>query len=604
MAGKVLGIEIGERLIKIVETTQGSGARRVHGCAMFQTPPSAVVDGEIRDPEALSLVLKENLNRLGMNNRKVIFTIASGRIAIREVTIPPVKENKIKSIVEANAADYFPVDMSKYHITYTLQERKLTGEDAGCRLLVMAAPIVVLEGYFNLAVLMGFQVQAMDYGGNSQFRLLETLHNDGVTMYVDVSSASSVTTIMKKNTLQLQRTFPSGVDDYVLAFMGAMEKGEGDYLSALRELSTDYLTPEAAEVMKAAELIEYLGRLVGNISRITDYFNSSNWETPIGKLVLTGVGAAVSGLKEAVAEATGLPVLVMQKLDKVAAPASLAGSLPQYIACLGSAISPVDFIPERFSKAKKKEAKKKKESVTLGVLLLIFGIVAGLGLSAWGYMNYTNALGQKQDLQNKINSLAEAETVYNNFVTYNKYKDGMAVLDSALKSPNDSLRQFIEELEKKMPSEIALLSANCTKDGISMNVTVKTKLAAAKTIQQLRGFTSVRDVTAGQLAEVIDPTGIKTITFSVTCKYNYTPVVLPSISPSPSGAKVSAAPSGAAPSASASPSAAKPSDTGAAGTSLGGAAISPVAPSVPSPSSTPKPSAPAVSPSGAARTSN
>jgi hypothetical protein len=77
-----------------------------------------------------------------------------------------------QSHVEANAADYFPVDMSKYHITYTLQERKTSGEDAGCRLLVMAAPIAILEGYFRLAVLMGFSVQAADYGGNSQYRLL------------------------------------------------------------------------------------------------------------------------------------------------------------------------------------------------------------------------------------------------------------------------------------------------------------------------------------------------------------------------------------------------------------------------------------------------
>ena len=367
MATKVLGIEIGERLIKVCETNMAPGVRKVFECATFATPPDAVIDGEIRDPEAVASALKDNLHELGIKNRKVVFTVSSGRIAIREVTIPPVKDNKIKAIVEANAPDYFPVDMSKYQITYTLQERRTSGEDAGCRLLVMAAPMMILEGYFSLAVLMGFSILAVDYGGNSQFRLLETLHTDGVTMFVDVNGAYSVTTILKKSKLMLQRTFPSGVDDYVLAYMGSTDKKESDYLTAVKELSIENYSADVEGVSPAAELGEYLSRLVGNITRIADYFNSTNWETPIEKLVLTGTGAAIVGLREAIAESTGLAVSVMQKLDKVSAPNSLASVLPTYIASLGCTAAPVDLIPERFSRAKKKEAKKKKR---IGILRL------------------------------------------------------------------------------------------------------------------------------------------------------------------------------------------------------------------------------------------
>ena len=402
MATKVMGIEIGEHLIKICETNLGPGVRKVYGCTMFATPANAVIDGEIRDPEAVASALKENLQRAGMKNRKVVFTISSGRIAIREVTIPPVKDNKIKGIVEANAADYFPVDMSKYHITYTLQERKTSGDDAGCRLLVMAAPILVLEGYFRLAVLLGYSVQAVDYGGNSQFRLLETLHPDGVTMFVDINGSYSVTTILKKTKLLLQRTFPSGVDDYVQAYMSGTDKSENEYLSALRELSAEYFSSEfGEEKTTSGELGEYLSRLVGNITRIADYFNSSNWETPIEKLVLTGIGASVVGLREAIAESTGLAVTVMQKLDKVTAPNSLLTALPQYISCLGCSAVPVDFIPERFSKAKKKEAKKKKESISLGVTMLVVCILGGFALSASAWLSYNEALEEKRELGEK-----------------------------------------------------------------------------------------------------------------------------------------------------------------------------------------------------------
>lgn len=514
MATKVLGIELGERLIKVCQTNMGPGVRKVHGCFMFRTPPEAVSDGEIINPEAVASALKENLQKHGIKNKKVVFTISSGRIAIREVVIPPVREGKIKAVVESNAADYFPVDMSKYQITYTLQERKTTGEDAGNKILVMAAPLAILDGYFDLASLMGFSVQAVDYGGNSQFRLFETMNNDSVTMYVDINGSYSITTVLKKNKLLMQRLFQSGVDDYMAEFIGWPNSDEDDYLGTLRELS--------ASPAPAGEPNEALSRLVSNITRIADYYNSSNWDHPIERLVLTGIGAQVAGLKEAVAEATGLTVTVMSKLDKVSAPGNLASVLPMCISCLGCSAAPVDFIPERYSKSKKKE-KKKKSSISAGVTILLAGILGGAALSAFAITGYMSALDEKAAIERKVAELAYAETVYNNSLVYRKYQDDLTKLEDMIRSPNDELRQFIEELEKKMPSEINILSARCTKEGVSMNVTVTSKPAAAKTIQQLRSFESISDIVVGQITEAPDESGGILVSFSVDCKYNAGP---------------------------------------------------------------------------------
>jgi type IV pilus assembly protein PilM len=404
MATKVLGIEIGENLIKVCETNMGAGARRVSGCAVFQTPPNAVTDGEISDLDAVAAVIKENLHKAGLRNKKAVFTIASSRIATREVILPPVRDTKLKTLVEANASDYFPVDMSNYQIAHTLIDRKAAGQDAGCRVLVMAAPVSILEGYFTLAKLLGFQIQALDYIGNSQYRLFETLPADGVTMYVDIDTSFSITTVVRKNRLLMQRLFPSGIDDYVLGYMSGADKSPDDYLASIRELSSEYFMPEYGQTFPMSELSDNLSRLVGIITRIADYFNSSNWETPIDKLVLTGVGSSVVGLKSAIAEATGLAVTILPKLEKVSAPGGLALQLPQYISCLGSAVAPVDLIPERYSK-KKKETRKKKESISLGVTLLVVCLLGASGLSASAYLNYMDALVKRIPSIKRLRSL-------------------------------------------------------------------------------------------------------------------------------------------------------------------------------------------------------
>ncbi len=540
MATKVLGIEIGERLIKVCETNMGPGVRKVSGCIMFQTPPNAVVDGEIKDLDSVVSVLKANLNRNKFSNKKVVFTISSGRFAIREVTLPPVKESKIKALIEANSADYFPVDMSKYHITYTLQEKKTSGEDAGNRLLVMAAPLVILDGYFSLASRMGYSIQAVDYSGNSQFRLLETLHNDGVTMYVDINGTYSITTVLKKSRLLMQRMFPSGVDDYVLAYMSGDGKAEDEYLAALGELNASNPPTEYDDPAAAGEPNEYLSRLVGNITRIADYYNSANWDNPIEKLVLTGIGASVAGLKDAIAEATGLNVSVMTKLDKVSAPNNLSAILPLYISCLGCSAAPVDFIPERYSKAKMKEANKKKESISLGITILFVCIVGAAALSLLSYFNYQSALDEKHQLEKQVADLTFAETIHYNKLSYDKFVTDLTVFEGAIKSPNDALRQFIDELEKKMPAEVNILSASCLRESISMNITVTSKVAAAKTIQQLRSFESINNIVVGQITEVADASGIFTVAFSVDCQYNYIPFVIPEQVPVPAGSSPTA----------------------------------------------------------------
>ena len=260
MAMKVLGIEIGERLIKVCETNMGRKSRKVFGCAMFQTPHDAVMDGEISNVEAVAEAIRDNLRNEGIKNRKVVFTIASSRIATREVLLPPVRDNKIKPLVEANASDYFPVDMSNYQITYTVQDRKMAGQNAGCRVLVMAAPISILEGYFSLATLLGFQIQALDYAGNSQYRLLDLQPLDGVTMFADIDSTYSITTVVRRNKMLMQRMFPSGIDDYILAYMNGAEKNPEDYLASIKELSSEYFLPEFGKMPPMNELYENLSQ--------------------------------------------------------------------------------------------------------------------------------------------------------------------------------------------------------------------------------------------------------------------------------------------------------------------------------------------------------
>jgi hypothetical protein len=142
---------------------------------------------------------------------------------------------------------------------------------------------------------------------------------------------------------------------------------------------------------------------VGNITRIADYFNSSNWETPIEKLVLTASARRSSGAGGR-RESTGLPVTVMQNLDRSPRlEASRARS--RSISPVSAARRSPSIYPGALFKAKKKEAKKKKESISLGVTILAICFLGGAGLSASAWFAYNDALDEKQELERKVSDL-------------------------------------------------------------------------------------------------------------------------------------------------------------------------------------------------------
>ena len=165
---KVLNIEVGDRVTKVCVSEKNKKSYQISNCFLMKTPVGAVHDGQIIHIDEMAAALCAALQQHGASSvRNVTFTLSSTKAASREVMLPPVKDNRIKSVVETNASDYFPVDMSGYRVGYALLER-MGGDNPGCRVQVTAVPRALLEGYAALAEASGLLLEAVDYCGNSQ----------------------------------------------------------------------------------------------------------------------------------------------------------------------------------------------------------------------------------------------------------------------------------------------------------------------------------------------------------------------------------------------------------------------------------------------------
>lgn len=513
---KVLSVEIGYSLIKIMETDFKAKSPKIYHCVNLQTPSGVLNDGELNVTGDLVAIINDALMARRMKTKQVVFTITSSKIASREVILPNIKENKVETIVRANASDYFPVDLSRYEISYTLLG--MVGEEKDKmqrKVMVFAAPQALLEGYYTLAERCGLTLVAMDYSGNSIYQVIKKECGSGIQMVVKVDERSSIITVLEEGQLVLQRSIPYGVDEAVETLIKTRAYEVADYKEAVEllrrktcvnrtlraradlvDVDEDEGELDEGEQFASArqQVTGALETLISGIARVIDFYNSRNYGKQIDKTYLTGLGGDFSGLSKLLTNELGMRIVVLTKAEGFnLAKAFRETGFGGYIACLGAAVAPLGFLPS------KNAEKKEKEKLTLTPLLAVSVLILCLIISvAWfvvAYMPYSEAAEENVRRRSEVQSLAQLYVSdYLEYTTTKQAYEYMFASYGQTQLVTQFVVEFIEEMERKMPHAFYISTLHVNATGFTMAVTVATKEEAAECIEQLRTFTSIAGI--------------------------------------------------------------------------------------------------------------
>ena len=144
------------------------------------------------------------------------------------------------------------------------------------------------------------------------------------------------------------------------------------------------------------------------------------------------------------------------------------------------------------------------------------GTVAGVVLTAAGYVNRIYQQHEQERLNQRISEESSIEEIYSAYTNAKAQYDNYQNMYQYTNTPNEGLKTFIEELEEKMPSDITVANFSSTGTQVSFSMRVGSKSAAANTIMQLRTFESLSTVTTTGIDEAEDGT----VSLSVLCTYS------------------------------------------------------------------------------------
>lgn len=542
MNNRVLSIEIGNSFTKICEIDYKVKKPKVYKVLTVETPEGVVVDGMLQPTQEYADHLVNALGTNGIRTKRVIFTISSTRVASREVQIPNVKANKIEALVKTNANDYFPVDLTQYEIGHYLAGG-LT-EEGKLRVMALAVPKALLDSYYQLAQMCGWEVECFDYSSNSLYQILRDEKTETVTMMIKIDENSTIVTVLSAGKVLLQRTVAYGVQDAIETMIASGAYAVNDPMSAVERFQKktclnrvlhqgDKLWEENAgrwededagnvEVTTARQKITAsLEPLIVGVSRVIDFYDSRNSNTPIERTYVTGLGGSFSGMSKLFTNCLERKVHTLSEMDdKIGMSKAIRSTRPAaYISCLGAVLAPVGLIDKSQQKAKGMTVVSGTNYTFVSVAVLVLGVILSIAMAVTSLTRYFGTVAENVALQARVEELQPAQAVYNEYLSaaaqYDKYK----YLYEYTENPNENLVEFINELEQILPSSFWTNSFSSDMEGISMSVTVEGKAAAARTILNIRNMESIEDVQISNITDTQNELGESAVTFSITGTY-------------------------------------------------------------------------------------
>ena len=542
MNNRVLSIEIGNSFTKICEIDYKVKKPKVYKVLTVETPEGVVVDGMLQPTQEYADHLVNALGTNGIRTKRVIFTISSTRVASREVQIPNVKANKIEALVKTNANDYFPVDLTQYEIGHYLAGG-LT-EEGKLRVMALAVPKALLNSYYQLAQMCGWEVECFDYSSNSLYQILRDEKSEKVTMMIKIDENSTIVTVLSAGKVLLQRTVAYGVQDAIETMIASGAYAVNDPMSAVERFQKktclnrvlhqgDKVWEENAgrwededagnvEVTAARQKITAsLEPLIVGVSRVIDFYDSRNGDTPIERTYVTGLGGSFSGMSKLFTNCLERKVHTLSDMeDKIGMSKAIRSTRPAaYISCLGAVLAPVGLIDKSQQKAKGMTVVSGTNYTFVSVAVLVLGVILSIAMAVTSLTRYFGTVAENVALQARVEELQPAQTVYNDYLATAAQYDKYQYLYEYTENPNENLVEFINELEQILPSSFWTNSFSSDMEGISMSVTVEGKAAAARTILNIRNMESIEDVQISNITDAQNELGESAVTFSITGTY-------------------------------------------------------------------------------------
>lgn len=321
MASTAIGLDIGTSSVRAAQLSAHRGVARLDALGQVALPEGAVRDGEVIDPAAVAAAISDLWKYSELSGKRVTLGIASSRVIVRQVDLPWLPPEELKSSLAYSVDDLLPVPVDSVYLDFCALEEVVTDGARMLRGLLVAAPRELVQANLRAVQEAGLKPAAVDL---APFAVLRTVGADGpvfgedaeagfgssggtgVEALVEVGAGVTTVIVHEHGVPRFVRLLPMGGQNITEAIAERLgldsaqaevikqELSHGSYLPDLFDGSGRAADPAAVERAIDTSLTAFVTEVRGSL----DFYASSPASLPIERLVLTGGGARLRGLAE------------------------------------------------------------------------------------------------------------------------------------------------------------------------------------------------------------------------------------------------------------------------------------------------------------------
>ena len=401
--GKVVGLKIGASQLAAAVVEEQNGRPELVELARTPLEAGIVVDGEIRDPEALTNALRSFFADHKLPTKDVRIGIASNRIGVRTLEIAGVDDPaRFDNAVRFKAHEVLPIAGSESVLDYrVLDERQTPTGETTRRILLVVAPRDQVEPYAEAAQRAGLRLAGIDLESLGLLRAFVEPQDAGArkatdtaTVVVAIGHEASTLMVSGSGVCEFTRVFDWGGNTLQEAIVQELDVRPAEAATILRHLSLagnsvriegldDETRGKAVEAVRL-RLTPFARELVSSLQ----FYQTQPDSLGIGEIVITGGVSQLDGLADALHQMIGVAVRVGDPLQRVAARKGVETGFEHVIGSLSvaiglaiddGAIRSVNLMPGDLAKVSSRKT---------SLLPVLLPIAAVIPLAAVGFLFY------------------------------------------------------------------------------------------------------------------------------------------------------------------------------------------------------------------------
>jgi len=314
-----VGLDVGSHAIKVVELAPAGAEYRILHAATGDSPPGALKEGAVVEPQGLGLAIRQVLSKAGIKPGRVVSAVGGQAVIVRELKLPPMSEDELKQAARFEAERYIPYGVREVNMDFDVIGETTEENQRKIVVLLVAARREIVDKHIQALEAAGVEPFVLDVESFAVIRALDAQARAGAdgaaTVFVDLGGETTDIVITEGGQLRLTRNINVGGDSLTKAIATRLDM-EFQSAAQVKEekgvvlLEGETLPDDRTVLALHDAMLPILGDLATEIRRSMDYFQTRWRESKVGRVVLSGGTARLTNLDRFLSLELGVETVV------------------------------------------------------------------------------------------------------------------------------------------------------------------------------------------------------------------------------------------------------------------------------------------------------